>query len=164
MTDPMKPLPTLDYDQLIADIKSSRGILTEAAQAMRGEDRTNYNALLKMIDEKFDEFQVEFPKVKQVFTDKYAELKERHETTGKQLAELEAQYAVLEKQIETGQLPKPQLPPERPVDVELGGDLRDELLQRFTPQPTQSTSGSGNAWQDWDLGGRWLDAPSNETL
>lgn len=158
----MKPLPPLDYDQLIADIKSSRGILTEAAQCMRGDDRANYNVLLKMVDEKFAEFQVEFPKVKQVYADKYAELQQRHETSGQQLAELESQFAVLEKQIETGQLPKPQLPPERPIDVELGSDLRHELLNLFAQQHTDKPSGSGNAWQDWDLGGRWLEATPDD--
>lgn len=155
----MPPQQPIDYEQLLVDIRDSREFLSQTAEKMRGEDRDNYNVLLKLIDEKFEQFQKAFPAARDALANRYEELKKRHAANTEKLSELQAMLANPEAYYEVPP-PPPEPTPGKPVDPDLGQALRNDLLHRFRrTKPTQAVTVGGNAWQDWNLADPWF-APS----
>ena len=148
-----EPIP---FAELMSHVARSRSFLDEAAELMVGEERSQFNNLLSMIDSNIEEVKTAVPNAFDVFRAKHEELSAKHQENLDNIEKLKVQLAELKEQVANGTLPKPEVPPETPVDPELGNQLREEILSKFLPQAKPGQSSSGVAWQDWSLAGNWL--------
>ena len=148
-----EPIP---FAELMSHVARSRSFLDEAAELMVGEERSQFNNLLSMIDTNIEQAKTAVPDALNMFQAKYDELSAMHEENLKNIDEIDVKLAELDKQFADGTLPKPEAPPETPVDPALGRQLREEILAKFVPQTSSGQSTSGVAWQDWSLDGNWL--------
>jgi DNA repair exonuclease SbcCD ATPase subunit len=149
--------PPLDYEHMLGEIRHTRQFLGSVSSKMKGEAREQYEVLLGAIDEHFEKFQVEFPKLKQTLGDKYQELVERQNQVQQQYDELHKQFDAVQAQIDAGELPNVAEAKEKPVDPQLGGSHRDEILGLLKSIELDDLDATAAAWQDWDLEGRWIE-------
>lgn len=150
----------IDFNQLMQDVSKSRSFLGETATTMTGEMRSNFDSLLKAIDDNFEKVKTEIPSCKSMLDTKLADLKTKHDENKAHLAAVEEKLAQLKKQMADGTLPKPEAPQDKPVSPQLGGFLRDELLAKFQPASPVSERPTGVAWQDWNVDSGWLSDPT----
>lgn len=152
----LPPHETVDIAEMLAHVKDSRKFLDEATPLMVGEERKQFQNLLSMIDANLTAAESAVPEFFQTFENKFRDLAAQHKKNKADVAELEKQLAEIEAAEAEGKKPQLAAPPIPPVNLNLGQQLRSELLQRFAPLQKPSASDSGVAWQDWVVDDHWL--------
>lgn len=150
----------IDFSLLVKNMTHARQFLGETHATMRGKMKEQFGGLLKHLDKHLADVKTKVPECYQEFEKEHQRQAQVHQANKSRLAELKKEYADLKKKAAEGKLPKPQGPPEIPIDPNAGKEIRSELLDKFLPDAERPNSISGVAWQNWELDGTWTEGTS----